>query len=421
MKLVIFTILLVAISLLFLPPPQDDGQLQEEYWSLRSTLAPAPCGMLSAMTLNLRREGVESVDAHHFIYRRHRIAALFQRIRPTIIGTQEAFASQVHALLPLVPTHYSVVGYEGDGHHNLELINPIRRYDYRTAIWFDRRYFQLVTSDHVWLSSTQERDSRSWGSSGVRTMTVVLLRSLCAEQEELENGTAPLLLIFNTHLDVGVELARYEQAKLVARIIAEWQLQWPLAATILLGDFNSIPGQRPYSVLVSSATEQHNGDISSSYPARPFLHDAWSTCHTQDFASTFHNWMGNRVNSLGMRYIQAAGFLVHGCGLTQFASFGLWHSTAAVSTIPQTLLSLLRRLPETFALPQLNRMHVDWILYCDGKLRNSVSRRDDRQDRQTLKEQPRLVPRMVYIEEVSNSFSSDHFPVVALFEFRLSM
>lgn len=185
--------------------------------------------MLSVMTLNVRREGVESADAHHFIHRRHRIAALFQRIQPTIIGTQEAFSSQVHALLPLLPTHYSVVGYEGEGHHGVELNDPIRRYDYRTAIWYDRRYFQLVASDHVWLSSTQQRDSRSWGSSAVRTMTLVVLRSLCAEQEELANENAPVLLVFNTHLDDGVELARYEQAKLVARIIAEWQLHglWP--------------------------------------------------------------------------------------------------------------------------------------------------------------------------------------------------
>ena len=32
------------------------------------------------------------------------------------------------------------------------------------------------------------------------------------------------LLVFNTHLDVGVELARYEQAKLVARIITQCSL-----------------------------------------------------------------------------------------------------------------------------------------------------------------------------------------------------
>ena len=137
------------------------------------------------------------------------------------------------------------------------------------------------------------------------------------------------------------------------------QSQWPLSVTILLGDFDSAPGQRPYNALVSSHTEQHDGQISSSDPEKPFLRDAWSTCHCHDFSSTFHNWMGSRVNGLGMRYVQAVGFLVHGCGLTQLASFGLWQSMAAVFTIPQILLSLLRRLPETFALPQLSRMHVD--------------------------------------------------------------
>jgi hypothetical protein len=159
------TIVLAAIFLLFLAFPQDDAQLFEEYWSLRSASPPAPCGMLSVMTLNVRREGVESADARHFIHRRHRIAALLERIQPTIIGTQEAISSQVHALQPLLPTHYSVVGYEGEGHRGVDLDDPSRRYDYRTAIWYDRRYFQLVASDHVWLSSTQQRDSRSWGSA----------------------------------------------------------------------------------------------------------------------------------------------------------------------------------------------------------------------------------------------------------------
>ena len=368
----------------------------------------------------------DAKDAHHFIHRRIRIAALFQRIQPTIIGTQEAFSSQVHALLPLLPTHYSVVGYEGEGHHGVDLNDPIRRYDYRTAIWYDRRHFQLVDSDHVWLSSTQQRDSRSWGSSGVRTMTVVVLRSLCPASRQLADGNTPMLLVFNTHLDVGVELARYEQAKLVARIIAEWQRRWPRAATILLGDFNSIPGQRPYNVLASSDIEQHAGDTSTGCSQVPFLRDAWTTCHStnrlhdavshcraQEFSSTFHNWMGNRVSAVGMRYVQAVGFLVHGCGLTQLASLGLWYSTTAVSSVPQILLSLLRRLPDTFALPKLDRMHVDWILYCNG----SISQREDCQGCQESKGGLGLIPRMVYIEEVNNaSFSSDHFPVVALFD-----
>ena len=356
------------------------------------------------------------MDARHFVHRRHHIAALFQRIQPTVVGTQEAFASQVHALLPLLPTHYSVVGYEGQGHNGLELTHPIRRYDYRTAIWYDQRYFQLVASEHVWLSSTQERDSRSWGSSGVRTMTVAVLRSLFMEQEASDH--APLLLIFNTHLDVAVELARYEQAKLVGRIIRAWQLRWPMAATILLGDFNSIPGQRPYNALVSSDTKHNDGTIEPSNIYQAFLRDAWGACHTQQFASTFHSWMGNWVNSLGMRYIQAAGFLAHGCGLTQLASFGQWQSTTALSSIPQILFGLLRRLPETFALPQLNRMHVDWILFGDGKPDNRVLQYDDCEERQGMAKHLRLIPRMVYVEEVSsNNFSSDHFPLVALFEY----
>lgn len=123
--------------------------------------------------------------------------------------------------------------------------------------------------------------------------------------------------------------------------------------------------------------------------------------------------MGNRVNALGMRYIQAVGFLVHGCGLSQLASFGLWYSTTALFSVPQILLSLLRRLPNTFALPKLNRMHVDWILYRDG----SISQREDCQGCQESKGGLGLVPRMVYIEEVNNAtFSSDHFPVVTLFD-----
>lgn len=160
----------------------------------------------------------------------------------------------------------------------------------------------LEEQEYFWLSLTPRREkSRSWGSRGDRCVNIARF-SLA----NTGDGSAPPLQIIavNTHLDVWSEPARQHQAKMVAGEVAVWRDRYPQAVVVGFGDFNSAPGQPPYNILATQ------------------LDDAWVRCQASDgcftnpVASTFHGWLGSRVNTMAGRVIQLFAFWFHGLGAT---------------------------------------------------------------------------------------------------------
>lgn len=158
----------------------------------------------------------------------------------------------------------------------------------------------LVEQDYLWLSETPRRErSRSWGSRGERCANFALFKLRAAAAS---TGPPRRIIAVNTHLDVWSEPARRHQAALVARTVREWQQRFPDAVVVGFGDFNSAPGQPPHRILTAE------------------LDDAWlvceatAACTTNDFAATFHGWMGSKVNTYAARLVSLFAFWMHGLG-----------------------------------------------------------------------------------------------------------
>lgn len=356
---------------------EDDAMMLEKYRTIKENLLPV-------MTFNIRFDGVERDPNNHFTKRVSRLTETVEKWQPAIIGLQEAFASQIIHWKSQLPSHYDHIGYQRDGSdRNLE--HPSTHLDFQVAILYNTELFELLDRDYFWLSKTPRTPhSKDWDSLSPRALNIARLKLRSDPQ-------STHLLVFNTHLDVKSEMARQEQAKLVRSTIKQWQTKYPSDLVLLLGDFNSTPNQTAYEVLT----------------ATDFLRDSWHdcklsnlTCVSNTFSSTFHGWFGSMIHTYGAQALQAFLFTFHGSGVRlpynitfRLSSYldmikELWNARDKFS--PAEMMTLWSR----------HRYHVDWILY-----RHSADYRRSFQ------------PRFVSVVDIrSNNFSSDHFPIVALFQ-----
>lgn len=294
---------------------------------------------------------------------------------PAFVGMQEPFSGQMMHLGSLLEYDHGVVGYEGNGHNALDRADTRRFNDFQTCILYNRNILHLVESDHLWLSETPRKKSKSWDSWGIRTLTIGRF---------LWKAMDKMVIVFNTHLDVSGERARREGAAIVAAKVREWSQRWPAALIFVTGDFNSANSQAPHQILTSPNTG---------------LQDVWSVCETlgnescalYGVSSTFHGWFGALTNSYAVRIGQYLALGVHGGGMPLH---GIERTFAGVTSrlLQLDVLRIFAAFPET-----LSRMHVDWILF--------------------KHEGSGCEPRAVAVGEVRNTnFSSDHFPVAALIQ-----
>ncbi|CAF4980417.1 unnamed protein product, partial [Rotaria sp. Silwood1] len=185
--------------------------------------------------------------------------------------------------------------------------------------------------------------------------------------------------------------ARQEETKIIRFTIEQWQKKYPTAVVLLFGDFNSVPKQAAYNILTSS----------------DFLHDTWTICISQtsicisnSFSSTYHGWLGSIINTYGFQLLQSILFTFLGSGVQ--LPYEISKRLSSYIDISKELWKSRQMLKfsELIKLWSLHRFHVDWILY-----RNSID------DKRSL--QPQFI---VVVDIRSRNYSSDHFPVVALFQ-----
>lgn len=181
------------------------------------------------MTFNLRfenhRDGVNAWEN-----RRSEVAALIERHRPDLLGTQEGLPSQLRYL----EVHLSAYQLHAPG----RLWDDTCQYP---SLFYRPDAFDLLAGGEFWLSKTPGvHRSKDWDSAFPRMMSWARLR-------ERENGR--FLTAAVTHLDhIGTE-ARIRQA----RIIAEW-IGGQTPPVLLLGDFNDAPGSDVHRILTAPAT-----------------------------------------------------------------------------------------------------------------------------------------------------------------------
>jgi endonuclease/exonuclease/phosphatase family metal-dependent hydrolase len=378
---ILFSILIpVLISFPFMIPrytEQDDSTMLHKYLSIKE-------GLLSVMTFNIRFDGVERDLNNHFTKRVYRLTETIEKWQPAILAVQEPFAGQLLHWESLLPKYYQHIGYQSD-HIDKNLGHSSSHMDFQVAILYNNQLLNLVEQDYIWLSNSPRTvGSKDWDSSGARTLNI-------ARFQLKNDGNSIDILVFNTHLDVKSEQARQEQAKIIRSTIKQWQNKYPTAVVLLFGDFNSVPIQPAYNILTFS----------------DFLHDPWaicksdaSTCVSNEFSSTFHAWLGSIVNTYGAQFLQTVLFTFHGSGVR------------LPNEIPKHFSSYLDILKELWKFRQMfnlsemislwssHRFHVDWILY-----QNSIDGTEH------------LQPRFTAVVDIRNgNYSSDHFPIVALFQ-----
>lgn len=382
----LFVLLLIflplLISFLFTYPrytKEDDLAMLYKYQSIKEDL-------LSVMTFNIRYDGVEYDPNNNFTHRVFRLTETIEKWQPSILCVQEALTDQLLHWKSHLPKHYQYIGYRYDSNDN-NITHSVSNRDFQVAILYNNQILTLLEQDYIWLSKTPRIvGSKDWDSHGARTLNIGRFKLN-------NNNNSSNILVFNTHLDVRGEQARQEQAKLIRSTIKQWQDKYPKDFVLLCGDFNSVPQQKTYNILTSSN----------------FLYDTWVICKTHasesisnSFSSTFHGWFGSIVNTYSFQFIQAIMFTFHGSGAK--LPYNISPSISFIIDVLKQLWKYPRmiNLSEMISLWSSHRFHVDWIFY-----QNSI---DDTQH---------IQPKFISVIDIrSSNYSSDHFPVVALFQIK---
>lgn len=184
----------------------------------RPLIGPAPGRRIHLMTFNIRfdKEGTAPTDPDSWRKRRPAVSALLRTERPTLLGVQEAEFHQLVAITDALPSH-ELVGYGRNGGSEGEL----------SALFFDRRRFDLLGWDQSWLSDTPDViGSATWGNTVTRVVVWARLR---------DKRTGRELVHVNTHFDHQSENARVRSAE----VIAELRREFASLPVLVTGDFNA--------------------------------------------------------------------------------------------------------------------------------------------------------------------------------------
>lgn len=421
-----------------------EAQHLAQYRALSSASAPGGSGdninngsaTLGVMSFNVRLDALESDPANHFTRRVHRLRETIRKWAPAVVGVQEPFAPQMHHMLSEINgrgrrdasadddagAQYRAVGRGSPVSADApdDLLAPGRHDDMHDAILYRPDLLELVELDYLWLSSRPRvPGSHDWKSMGVRTANVARFR--------LVGGSSQTVIVFNTHLDVRSELARRKQSEVLRAAVREWQARFPDARVFVTGDFNSAPGQTAHRTLVGDATDalfnnstatiHDDGSAPLASQTRSAadvgVADAWMTCERDAAAcaprmrhvvATFHGWLGTWVDTSLAALALGPLFTLHAMQLPlpTHVPMGLRELARAARDVCVSLaapaFSVAESLPSSWAWAFAGarpRFHVDWILHSPRNTR----------------------PLLVAVGDLRESeFSSDHFPVIGLFE-----
>lgn len=200
-----------------------------------SSNAQNPVQKTLIMSYNIRLD-VASDGENRWDLRKERVAQLIQFHKPHFWGGQEVQHHQLQFLLGQLPGYKHIGVGRDDGKTGGEY----------SPILYDTARFELVKQGTFWLSERPDTVSRGWDAACNRVCTWGLFR-------KRHSMGLPQLLVLNTHFDHMGHTARKRSAKLILRKIKE--LNPNQDATILMGDFNSEPGQPAIQTLETQLFE----------------------------------------------------------------------------------------------------------------------------------------------------------------------
>lgn len=195
---------------------------------------------LNIMSFNIRYPNPDDGE-NYWPNRKDKVASMITYHEADIIGLQEAFKSQMDELKGLLPGHFAFFGVcRTDGSTNPSPDNEF------SSILYRKDKFELLEGNTFWLSETPEEVGKAgWDAALPRIVT-------WAKFKDRNNGK--IFFHFNTHFDHQGKTARANSAKLILDRIETIAGDHPV---ILTGDFNCIPEDEPYQILIDENRKGH--------------------------------------------------------------------------------------------------------------------------------------------------------------------
>ena len=215
---------------------------------------------ITVMSTNVRFYNPLDFLKKSWFYRASLIVDDVNRVKPDIIGFQEATFIHYNYLTEAMPDYSSEMAYRD----NFVLSEGC-------PIFYRTDKFELIDSGSFWLSETPEVMSKDWGSEHYRICVYVILKEIATGKE---------FAVFNTHLDHTSDEARINGIKVVLDKIAEFGD----IPAILMGDMNA---------------KEDTETMKSAYES---FDDAMKVASVTEDTPTYHNW-GNAEKAKRIDYI----------------------------------------------------------------------------------------------------------------------
>jgi endonuclease/exonuclease/phosphatase family metal-dependent hydrolase len=262
------SISLLVVVLLALVPSRHSQQADE--------------GIIRVMTYNIRFAGDEQVEGiNAWSKRKSLVASMIRFHRAEIVGLQEALKLQLDDLVDLLPDYAWVGVGRDDGAEGGEF----------SAIFFNRKRFEILNHSTFWLSDTPEKPSKGWDAAFPRVVTWAKMK---------DTQTDRTFYLFNTHLDHRGKQARLQSVVLLKNKVAELAGELPV---IITGDFNFRPESEEYKII----TENSRGDFADAMVVSRYEHHG-SYVTFNDFGRSIVD--GNRIDYIFVR--NGVGVVQHG-------------------------------------------------------------------------------------------------------------
>ena len=178
------------------------------------------------------------------------VTATIRAEAPDLFGLQEAHAGWMDAICDAFPD-YDYVGIGRDDGKREGEFSPV---------FYKKDRFELLDSDHFWLSETPDRPGKGWDAACIRICSWALLK---------DKTTGRRFAAMDTHLDHRGDVAADQGMALILDRAARFG-DLPV---LLMGDFNSFPDSAPYRRAAAAG-----------------FSDARAIAPVRDETPTFHNF-----------------------------------------------------------------------------------------------------------------------------------
>lgn len=190
---------------------------------------------LDVMSYNIRYDNPKD-SLNSWEHRKDFLISQLNFYAPAIFGTQEGLVHQLKDIEKGL-SNYSFFGVGRDyGDERGEF----------TAIFYDKKQFELLKEDTFWLSPTPEKPSKGWDAALPRICTYGLFKTIKEGKK---------FYVFNTHFDHVGEKARTQSASLILDKIKE--LNSENLPVIVMGDFNLESSSDGIQLMASALGDSH--------------------------------------------------------------------------------------------------------------------------------------------------------------------